>query len=171
MVQLNGELKRYKNQEVDTRQRALVTDVKNWMTDIYMVAGYTRYGASERKGLDGEILRYTSGSVFDIERTKMYRDTLDSYAQNPSIQYCEMVINAVSVNRKRLDTQYYNMIYNQVSKYVDTHVFEKPLTKYYKEVITQYNSLNILRNTNATEAKEQILVKMLDDHFIAHRKK
>ncbi|GLR15885.1 hypothetical protein [Portibacter lacus] len=169
MVKLNGELKRYRNQNIDARQRELVTDVKKWMTDIYMVAGYTTSRSSRRQGLDGEILRYTEGDFFDITKTIMYRDSLDSYASNPSIENCEMVQEAVSKNRKRLDTQYYNTIYGKVRDYIDTKEFDRKITASLQEEVKDYSENDLLRNSVATKSKEQNLLKMLDDHFIANR--
>lgn len=169
MVKLNGELKRYKNQNVDVRQRELVTDVKKWMTDIYMVAGYTTASSSRRRGLDGEILRYSEEDLFDIKKTLMYSDSLDSFASNPAIENCEMVKEAVLKNRKRLDTQYYNEIFGKVRDYIDTKKFDRKITASLQEEVKAYSENDLLRNSLATKSKEQNLLKMLDDHFIANR--
>ena len=171
MVKLNSELKRYRRQDVDLRQRELVANVKKWMTDIYIIAGYTKAGSSKRHGIDGEILRYTRGNLFDLKKTLMYRDTLESYASNSTINNCEMVKDAVVNNSKRLDTQYYNFVYDQVRNYVDTQEFDKKESMTKRELVLQYSKDNILRNSSETKVKEQTLLKMLDDHFLEYRNK
>jgi hypothetical protein len=161
LQKLNIELRRYRDEDVDQAYRGIVKDYRTATSDIYRIAGWVDHEDGPRKGLDGEILKYTRNHLFDKQRSDQMLAELMKRSNNTFISGCTLVRESVDRNRARLDSHFYEYVNQTIDEYISEGVYAPIDHDNFLALIDNYQSANYLsNNSRVLENAEGLRVKM-----------